>query len=140
VGLEECKLLELPTIEDPLGNLVFAEGQRHLPFPIARVYHVYGVPAEAKRGGHAHRSISQVVVPLGGGFDVIVDDGSRREKVKLEDPRFGLCLPPMVWHDLTGFAADSAYYVISSGRYDENEYIRDRDEFLRLTRDSAPTA
>jgi dTDP-4-dehydrorhamnose 3,5-epimerase-like enzyme len=132
VAIDECKLLELPTVEDPQGNLAFAEGKRHLPFPIARVYHVYDVPAAARRGGHAHRRIEQVVVCLHGGFEVVVDDGSRQATFALSDPRQALYLPPLIWHDLTGFEAGSAYYVVSSGVYDETEYIRDRDEFRLL--------
>lgn len=132
VGIDECRLVELPTVEDPAGNLVFAEGEHHVPFPIARAYHVYGVPAGARRGGHAHRRIEQLVICLSGNFEVAVDDGSRRNAFALGDPRFGLYLPPMVWHELTGFAAGSAYYVISSGRYDEAEYVRDYEEFQRL--------
>lgn len=131
MGVDECKLVELPTVEDRQGNLVFAEGGRHVPFAIARTYHVYGVPAGARRGGHAHRRIEQLVVCLQGGFEVAVDDGVRRESFSLGDPRFGLYLPPLVWHELTGFTAGSAYYVVSSGRYDESEYIRDHGEFLR---------
>lgn len=132
VGVEECKLIELPSVEDPQGNLVFGEGERHVPFPIARVYHVYDVPADAKRGGHAHRRIEQLVICLNGGFEVGVEDGSQSDSFIMDNPRFGLYLPPMIWHDLTGFAAGSAYYVVSSGVYDETEYIRDYDEFQRL--------
>jgi hypothetical protein len=138
VRADECKLVELPTVEHSQGNLVFAEGERHVPFPIARAYHVFDVPEGARRGGHAHRRIEQLVVCLHGGFEVSVDYGSRRAAFALGDPRVGLYLPPMAWHDLTGFAGGSAYYVISSGAYDEAEYIRDYEEFRRLARDAAP--
>jgi hypothetical protein len=132
MGVDECKLIELPSVEDPQGNLVFGEGERQVPFSIARAYHVYGVPAGAQRGGHAHREIEQLVIPLSGGFEVAADDGAQRRAFSLDDPRFGLYLPAMIWHDLAGFRADSAYYVLSSGRYDESEYLRDREEFQRL--------
>ncbi len=137
MGVDQCRLIELPGIEDPQGNLAFAEGGRHVPFQIARAYHVYGVPAGAKRGGHAHREIEQLVVCLRGEFEVAVDDGSSRSSFAVGDPRFALYLPPMVWHDLTGFAADSAYYVLSSGLYDEAEYVRGYEEFRRLADDSS---
>lgn len=139
MSIDECKLIELPSVEDPQGNLVFAEGERHIPFPIARAYHVYGVPAGARRGGHGHREIEQMVICISGSFKVTVDDGSRRDAFSLDDPRHALYLPPMVWHDLIDFAADSAYYVVSSGRYDEREYVRDYDEFRRLASDPSPT-
>jgi dTDP-4-dehydrorhamnose 3,5-epimerase-like enzyme len=132
VGVDECKLIELPSVEDSQGNLVFGEGERQVPFAIARVYHVYDVPAGAQRGGHAHRHIEQLVICLEGAFEVEVEDGSRRGSFTLGDPRFGLYLPPLVWHELTGFAAGSAYYVVSSGGYDEAEYVRDYEQFRRL--------
>jgi dTDP-4-dehydrorhamnose 3,5-epimerase-like enzyme len=135
VGIDECRLIELPSVEDPQGNLVFAEGERHVPFAIARAYHVYGVPAGAKRGGHAHREVEQMVICIRGGFELAVDDGSQRRTLSLDDPRSGLYLPPWIWHDLTDFAADSAYYVVSSGLYDETEYVRDYEEFQRLASD-----
>ncbi len=137
MGVDDCQLVALPTVEDAQGNLVFGEAERHIPFPIARVYHVYDVPEGARRGGHAHRLTEQLVVCLHGGFKVSVDDGSRRVSFALGDPRFGLYLPPMAWHDLTGFAAGSAYYVVSSGRYDETEYVRDYAEFQALAQNRA---
>ncbi len=138
VSLDECKLVELPVVEHPQGNLAFAEGERQIPFQIARVYHVFAVPALARRGGHAHRRIEQVVFCLHGRFELSVDDGVRTGSFVLEDPKSGLYLPPLVWHELSGFAPGSAYYVASSGRYDEGEYIRDRDEFDRIA--TAPSA
>lgn len=125
-------------MENSLGNLVFAEGSRHVPFPIARIYHIYGVPLGARRGGHAHRDTEQLIICLGGGFKVAVDDGSQRTSFSVGDPRFGLYLPRMIWRDLTDFADDSAYYVVSSGLYDESEYIRDYEEFRRQALESTP--
>jgi dTDP-4-dehydrorhamnose 3,5-epimerase-like enzyme len=130
VGIEECKLVELPVREDPQGDLAFAEGGRHVPFPIARVFYVYDVPGEAVRGGHAHLALEQAVFCVAGRLEVIVDDGTQREAFALESPRTGLYLPPMVWHDLGGFAPGSVYVVLTSAHFDEADYIRDRDEFL----------
>lgn len=137
VGIDECRLIELPSVEDPQGNLAFVEGNRHVPFQIARAYHVHGVPAGAQRGGHAHREIEQLVICLRGDFEVAADDGSRRGSFAIGEPRLALYLPPMIWHDLTGFAPNSAYYVLSSGLYDEGEYVRDYEEFRRLARASS---
>jgi hypothetical protein len=139
VGVDDCQLVELPTVEDSQGNLVFGEAERHIPFAIARVYHVYDVPEGAQRGGHAHRDIEQLIICLHGGFEVSVDDGSRRASFALSDPSFGLYLPSMAWHDLTGFAEGSAYYVVSSGRYDETEYVRDYAEFEKLAHNNTAT-
>jgi hypothetical protein len=130
VGVGDCRLIELPVAEGPLGDLAFAEGGRHVPFEIARAYYVYGVPAGARRGGHAHRTLHQAVFCLSGRLDVSVDDGSERRDFALEEPRTGLYLPPMVWRDLHGFAAGTIYMALASKAYDEDDYIRDHDEYL----------
>jgi dTDP-4-dehydrorhamnose 3,5-epimerase-like enzyme len=132
VGIEECELLELPVVEDPQGNLAFAEAERHVPFPIARAFYVYGVPAGAIRGGHAHRTLEQAVFCLNGRLEVALDDGADRRTVALEDPRTGLYLSTMVWHDLVGFAAGTVYLVLTSAHFDESDYIRDHGDYLRL--------
>jgi dTDP-4-dehydrorhamnose 3,5-epimerase-like enzyme len=134
VGIEECKLVELPVVEDPQGDLAFAEGESHVPFPIARVFFVYGVPSDAIRGGHAHLSLEQVVFCLAGRLEFVVDDGSQRRTFALEDPRTGLYLPPMVWHDIGGFSPGTVYLVLTSMPFDEADYIRDRDEYRAALR------
>ncbi|HWM55253.1 MAG TPA: FdtA/QdtA family cupin domain-containing protein [Solirubrobacterales bacterium] len=130
MGLEECKPIELPVVEDPQGSLAFAEAERHVPFSVARVFFVYDVPGGANRGGHSHLTLEQAVFCLAGRFEAVVDDGSQRRTFVLEDPHVGLYLPPMVWHDLVGFAPGTAYLALASAPYDESDYIRDHDEFL----------
>jgi oxalate decarboxylase/phosphoglucose isomerase-like protein (cupin superfamily) len=126
----ECRLIELPVVEDPQGNLAFAEAGEQIPFPIARTFHVYDVPAGAVRGGHAHRALEEVVFCVAGRLEATVDDGRGRQTFALEDPRVGLYLPPLVWYDLTGFAAGTVYVVLTSTRFEESDYIRDYDRFL----------
>lgn len=130
MGVEECKPIELPVVADPLGDLAFAEAEGHVPFPIARVFYVYDVPAAAVRGGHAHRALEQAVFCLAGRMEMVADDGGRRRTFVLDDPRRGVYLPPMVWHDLGGFATGTVYLVLASAEFDEDDYIRDRDEYL----------
>jgi dTDP-4-dehydrorhamnose 3,5-epimerase-like enzyme len=133
VGIEECKLVSLPVVEDPQGDLAVAEVRRQVPFPaIARVYHVYGVPADAARGGHAHRAVHQMMVGVSGRVDVLVDDGSERRTIALEQPDRGLYLPPMIWHEMSGFSPGSSYFVLASAEYDDADYLRDYEEFRRL--------
>lgn len=132
MGIEECRPIELPVIEDPQGSLAFAETGEQIPFPIARTFHVYGVPADAVRGGHAHLTLEQVVFCVNGRLEAIVDDGFEQRTFALEDPRVGLYLPPMVWHDLVGFAPETAYLVLTSAPFDEADYIRDHDEYLKV--------
>lgn len=130
MGIQECRLIELPVVGDPQGNLAYAESGEQIPFPIARTFHVYGVPGGAVRGGHAHLTLEQVVFCVAGRFEAVIDDGVERRTFELDDPRVGLYLPPMVWHDLTGFAAGTVYLVLTSAHYDESDYIRDHAEFL----------
>ena len=129
MGIDECKLVELPVIENPQGNLTFIEAERHVPFPIARVYYLYDVPEGAVRGGHAHRALEQLILPIGGSFDVVVDDASERRRITLDRPRVGLHVPRMIWRELENFSAGSFCVVLASAYYDESDYYRDYDEF-----------
>jgi uncharacterized RmlC-like cupin family protein len=130
MGIDSCRLVHLPVVADPQGNLAFAEAEEHVPFPVARVYYVYDIPVSAKRGGHAHSELEQVVFCLAGAMEMVVDDGSDRRTFRLDDPRTGLYLPPMVWRDIGSFAAGTIYMALTSARYDESDYIRDYDAYL----------
>lgn len=127
-------MIELPVVEDRQGNLAFAEAEEHVPFSIARVFYVYDVPLGAIRGGHSHHQLEQVVFCVSGRLEITVDDGGERHPYLLEDPRRGLYLPPLVWHDIDGFAAGTVYLVFASAAFDEDDYIRDREEFLGVVR------
>jgi dTDP-4-dehydrorhamnose 3,5-epimerase-like enzyme len=129
LGIDQCKLVELPVIENPQGHLTFVEGGRHVPFEIARVYYLYDVPEGAMRGGHAHRALEQLILPIGGSFDIIIDDGNGRRRLTLDKPRVGLHIPPMIWRELENFSAGSFCLVLASAYYDENDYYRSYDEF-----------
>lgn len=131
MGIADCKLAELPVVHDPQGNLTFIEQKRHVPFEIARVYHTYDVPGGARRGGHAHRACEEMLVAMSGSFEVSVDDGSERKAFRLNRSYIGLYLPPMIWRDLSDFSSGSVCMVLASDYYDEADYIRDYDEFLR---------
>jgi len=137
--IELCKPVTLPVIEDRQGNLAFAEAETHVPFPIARVFYVYDLPSGAVRGGHAHLSLEQVVFCVAGRLELRVRDGERSRTVLLDDPREGLYLPPLVWHDIGGFAPGTIYVVMASAEFDEGDYVRDYDEFLVAAR-ATPTA
>jgi dTDP-4-dehydrorhamnose 3,5-epimerase-like enzyme len=133
--VDECSFVKLPVVEDRQGNLAFAETERHVPFPIGRVFYVYGVPEDARRGGHAHKALEQAVFCLSGRLTAEVDDGSRRRSITLDDPLTGLYLAPMVWHDLTRFEAGTVYLVLASDSYDESDYIRDYEDYLAAIRE-----
>lgn len=131
--MERVRRIEFPIVHEPRGNLSFIEGGRHVPFDIKRVYYLYDVPGGAVRGGHAHRTINQVIIALSGSFDVILDDGKVREKVSLNRSYFGLLLPNMIWRELENFSSGAVCMVLASDFYDEGEYIRDYEEFRRQT-------
>lgn len=127
--IDECRLIELPVIRNPQGNLTFIEENRHVPFSIARVYYLYDVPEGAVRGGHAHKALEQVLVPIGGSFDVVIDDGASRHRITLDDPHQCLYVPRMIWRELENFSAGSFCLVLASDYYDEADYYRDYEEF-----------
>jgi len=129
VGVDDCKLVELPVVHDPQGNLTFVEAQRHAPFEIARVFYIYDVPGGATRGGHAHRKLEQLMVAMSGSFDVVLDDGSERKSLTLNRSYVGLYLPPMIWREMVNFSSGSVCMVLASAYYDESDYYRDYEEF-----------
>lgn len=130
MGIQDCRLIELPAVENPLGDLAFAESGRHIPFPIARTFHVFNVPTGARRGGHAHRELEQAVFCLSGQLDVATKDGSEERDFSLSDPRIGVYLPPMVWHDLTCAGENTIYVALASAHFDETDYFRNYADFL----------
>jgi hypothetical protein len=128
--LERCRLVDLPKITDPRGNLTFIEGGRHVPFDIQRVYYLYDVPGGSERGGHAHKGLHQLIVAMSGSFDVILDDGTAKRRFHLNRSYYGLYVCPMIWRELDNFSSGSVCMVLASNRYDEDDYYRDYDQFL----------
>jgi hypothetical protein len=124
MNLEDCKILNLPKISDPRGNLTFVEGGKHIPFDIARVYYLYDVPGGAERGGHAHKNLRQLIVAMSGSFDVILDDGKKRHRYHLNRSYQGLYVCPMIWRELDNFSSGSICMVLASNIYDESDYYR----------------
>lgn len=129
--VDECRIYHLPKITDTRGNLTVVEGGKDVPFEIRRVYYLYDVPGGAARGGHGHKRLSQLLIATSGSFDVILDDGSMRRTVHLNRPYQGLYICPMIWRELGNFSSGSVCMVIASEFYDESDYYRDYDEFLR---------
>ena len=131
MNIEKCKIIELPKIGDPRGNLTFIEAGRHVPFEISRVYYLYDVPGGAERGGHAHKGLHQLIVAMSGSFDVILDDGSKKRRFHLNRSYYGLYVCPMIWRELDNFSSGSVCMVLASNYYDEADYFRDYDQFVR---------
>lgn len=131
MGLENCKIIGLPRITDPRGNLTFIEGDRHVPFDIKRVYYLYDVPGGAERGGHAHKELQQLIIAMSGSFDVVLDDGNVKHRFHLNRSYSGLYVGSMIWRELDNFSSGSVCMVLASIPYSEDDYFRDYDEFTR---------
>lgn len=129
--ISDCKLIELPRINDARGNLSFIESGNHIPFDIQRVYYLYDVPGGAERGGHAHKGLQQLIIAMSGSFDVILDDGREKKRVHLNRSYNGLYVCPMMWRELDNFSSGSVCMVLASSKYDESDYYRDYAEFIK---------
>jgi dTDP-4-dehydrorhamnose 3,5-epimerase-like enzyme len=129
--LEHCRLIDLPKISDPRGNLTFIEGNNHIPFDIKRVYYTYDVPGGSDRGAHAHKRLQQLIIAMSGSFDVVLDDGVEKKRFHLNRSYFGLYICPMMWRELDNFSSGSVCLVLSSELFDPEDYYRDYDLFLK---------
>jgi hypothetical protein len=134
MSLELCRIVELPRITDPRGNLTFIEGGRHVPFDIRRVYYLYDVPGGATRAGHGHRTLHQLMIAMSGSFDVTLDDGARKRKYHLNRSYYGLYICPMIWRDIDNFSSGSVCMVLASDFFDESDYYREYADFSDAVR------
>ncbi len=125
-----CKILSIPKIEDPRGNLSVIENDV-IPFFIKRVYYLYDVPSAAERGGHSHIEQQEFLIALSGSFDVILNDGKEHKTVTLNKPFEGLLITNGIWRELKNFSSGSVCLVIASDVFKEEDYIRDFDDFLK---------
>ena len=130
--LKNCKIIELPKIEDLRGNLSFIEEKKHIPFEIKRVYWVYDVPGGEIRGSHASKKHKEFLVALSGSFDVILGDGFNEQKFSLNRSYYGLYIPNMLWRRLENFSTNSLCMILASDIYKPKDYIRNRNEFEKL--------
>ncbi len=130
--IDDCRVIRFPRKQgDRNGNLTVAQD---LPFEVKRVYYIYDVPGGESRGEHAHYSLYQTLVAASGSFTVILDDGTRKKTVFLNKPYEGLLLPPGIWHHLIDFASGSVVLSLNSAPYDEEDCMRDFNQFLAYRR------
>ncbi len=122
-------MIKLPVVEDERGNLTAIESKRQVDFDIQRVYYLYDVPGGAERGGHAHRTLRQLIIAVSGSFDVVLDDGHERTSIHLNRANLGLYLAPMIWREIENFSGGSVCLVLASAPYDESDYMRDYENF-----------
>ena len=132
--MQQPKIIDLPKFTDPRGNLSFLENDNQIPFKIARSYWIYDVPGGETRGGHAFKENDEFIVALSGAFDVVLDNGKEKQKFQLNRSYYGLYVPKGWWREMENFSTNSVAFILSSIPYDENDYIRDYDEFKSLVR------
>lgn len=132
MSISDCKIIELPRIASNKGNLTFIESKKHIPYEIKRIYYLYDVPGGESRGGHAHKMLQQVVIAASGSFDVVVYDGILKYRYHLNRSYYGLYIPKLVWRDLDNFSSGSVCLVLASEFYDEDDYIRDHEEYREV--------
>jgi dTDP-4-dehydrorhamnose 3,5-epimerase-like enzyme len=126
--IQDIQIINIPKIHDVRGNLSVVEGNT-IPFEIKRIYYLYDVPSDAERGGHAHKSLQQFMVALSGSFEVVLDDGNTRKIITLNKPNVGLLIPIGIWRELQNFSSGSVCLVLASSIFEEEDYIRDFNDF-----------
>lgn len=125
-------IISLPKIEDERGNLSYFENNTHVPFQIKRTYWIYDVPGGCERGGHAFKQQNEFIIALSGSFDVIINDGSCNQTFSLNRSYYGLYIPNGLWRQMENFSTNSLALVVSSTEYDESDYIREFDQYLKF--------
>lgn len=128
--ITKCRILQLPKVSDPRGNLTFIEGGTHVPFELKRVFYLYDVPGGAERGGHALKTCEQLLIAAAGSFDVVLNDGVETCRFHLSRATTGLYIPPMLWRQMDNFSSGSVCLALASEPYDPDGYFRDYEEYL----------
>jgi len=124
--------MDLSKIHNPSGNITIVQSDSELPFRVKRVYYLYDVPGGSERGGHAHRTLQQLIVAASGSFDVILDDGFMKKTVHLNRPNYGLMVVPGIWREIINFSSGAICLVLASDLYNPFDYIRNYQEFIEL--------
>lgn len=137
-SVSDCRLIELPKIADPRGNLTFIESGKHVEFEFKRIFYLYDVPGGALRAGHALKACHQFLIASSGSFDVVLDDGNRKQRHHLNRSYYGLHIPPLIWREMRNFSSGSVCVVLASEFYDEADYYRDYEQFLKAVREPGP--
>ncbi len=132
----EIKKIQFPTYQNETGTLSFFEAERHIPFDIRRVYYIYDVQGDSRRGFHAHRALEQVLLCIHGSCKILLDNGKEKETVLLDKPNEGLIVENPIWREMYDFSPGAVLLVMASQYYDEADYIRDYDEFLAYLKEN----
>jgi dTDP-4-dehydrorhamnose 3,5-epimerase-like enzyme len=128
--ISEIELLQIPTIEDLRGNLAYVQ-EEVIPFELKRIYYLFDVPSTAFRGGHSHIKQHEILIALSGSFEVTLNDGKEKKSYLLNKPNIGLHIPTGIWRELENFSSGAVCLVLASDVFEEVDYIRDYNEFLK---------
>ena len=131
--IDQCRIIEFGKHHHPNGNLSVAENSDQVPFDIKRVFYIYDVPGGEERGGHSHKMLQQVIIAISGAFDVLIDDGVNQRTITLNRPYQGLLIAPGIWSQQLNFSSGSVCLVLASDHYNEDDYVRNYDDFKKLT-------
>lgn len=126
------QIINLPKFLDQRGNLSFIEEYKHIPFKIKRTYWIYDVPGGESRGGHAYKDTEEFIVALSGAFEVVLDNGDKKESFLLNRSYYGLYVPKVYWREMINFSTNSVGLILAPTLYEPDDYIRDYNEFLAL--------
>ncbi len=130
--MERVRIIQLPKILDPRGNLSFLESGNHIPFEIERTYWIYDVPGGEIRGGHAFKYQKEFIIVLSGSLDIVIYDGIKEKKFSLNRSYYGLYIPNGLWRYMENFATNTLALIVSSTAFDENDYIRNKKYFKQF--------
>ena len=130
--IDDCSLIELPKIKNRAGNITVIENNISIPFGVSRVFYLYDIPGGKDRGAHAHKECHQFLVAVSGSFEVKFDDGNKKQTVLLNQPYKGLYIPPGIWASEVNFSSGAICLVLASNKYDEKDYIRNYNEFIKV--------
>lgn len=133
-NIYNCSIIELPKVYNQQGNLTPVHNNKEIPFDVKRVFYLYDVPGGESRGAHAHKTCHQFLIAASGAFEVLLDDGIAKRVVQLNRPYIGLHVPPGIWASEINFSSGSICLVLASHLYDENDYIRDYNDYLKINR------
>lgn len=134
--IKDCRIIDLPRFSDERGILTVIENDKEIPFEIKRIYYLHSISTDMARGKHAHKKLNQFIIAMNGSFDVTIDDGNETETHNLRDCNQGLFICPMIWREIKNFTKDAICVVLASEFYDEDDYFRNYDAFLKAVDNS----
>ncbi len=132
ISVFDCAIFELPRINNRSGNITAIQNKEEIPFDVKRIFYLYDIPGGESRGAHAHKNCHQFLIAASGSFEVQLDDGKVKKAVMLNQPFRGLHIPPGIWASEVNFSSGAICLVLASHIYDENDYLRDYEEFLEF--------